>query len=214
MSTKSITTQTAQFEGCYVVQSVFPALGIRSSHALNVSQVHDDVMYKTDSFAHHFKPNSTLRERPQRPKRPSLSISPEPHANQFIPPQPVTISTMRLSTIITFTAALFITTVTSLACVDGTKYCSHTLRRKGKRIPSISSCSANNVIPGWSEDNIWEHLESAGLRPGFTKAHIQHALFKCEDHWYWANAHLHYVDWCQGGCIDNGVAKDDSCKVI
>jgi len=76
----------------------------------------------------------------------------------------------------------------------------------------IKPSVANNPTLDWTEDEIWSQLQSEGLPDGYTKQHIQHTLFKCQDHWYWSKAHLYYVEWCANSCQNNGNGNDDSCR--
>ncbi|KAM0348569.1 hypothetical protein HYE67_000170 [Fusarium culmorum] len=104
---------------------------------------------------------------------------------------------MRLAAIIAATGAIFTASVSGLACKDGIKYCSYNLNSGGHF---------------WTEDEIWSQLQSEGLPDGYTKGHIQHTLFKCQDRWYWSKAHLYYVEWCANSCQNGGAGKDDLCR--
>ncbi|KAK0104935.1 hypothetical protein ONS95_005196 [Cadophora gregata] len=104
---------------------------------------------------------------------------------------------MRLITIVAATGAIFGVNINGLACKDGVKYCSYSLKSGGHY---------------WTEDEIWSQLQWEGLPEWYTKNHIEHTLFKCEDHWYWSKAHLYYVDWCANRCQDGGSGNDDSCR--
>ncbi|KAL8388861.1 hypothetical protein RB595_008983 [Gaeumannomyces hyphopodioides] len=82
----------------------------------------------------------------------------------------------------------------SLSCNDDVVYCGHTLKSMG-----------------WSADQIWRQLKPNGLPDSMSKDKIDHALFICEDRWYWTDADLHYKDYCLRGCQNRGSGKDDGC---
>ncbi|CEI60132.1 hypothetical protein FVEN_g8079 [Fusarium venenatum] len=104
---------------------------------------------------------------------------------------------MRLAILVAATGAIFTAGVTGLACKDGLKYCAYNLQSGGHF---------------WTEDEIWSQLQSEGLPDGYTRGHIKHTLFKCEDRWHWAKAHLYYVEWCANSCENGGNNNDDRCR--
>jgi hypothetical protein len=127
---------------------------------------------------------------------------------------------MRLTTIVAATGAIFTASVKGLACKDGVKYCAYNLQSGGHCMfllpiytPSVIKLSlANYSTLVWTEDEIWSQLQSEGLPDGYTKNHIKHTLFKCQDHWYWSKAHLYYVEWCANSCQNGGDGNDDRCR--
>ncbi|RGP78335.1 hypothetical protein FLONG3_3471 [Fusarium longipes] len=104
---------------------------------------------------------------------------------------------MRLTAIAAAASTIFTASVNGLACKDGLKYCSYNLQSAGH---------------WWTEDEIWSQLQSEGLPNWYTRDHIKDTLFICEDRWYWAKAHLYYVEWCANTCQNGGNKNDDLCR--
>ncbi|KAK3393399.1 hypothetical protein B0H63DRAFT_505305 [Podospora didyma] len=91
-------------------------------------------------------------------------------------------------------AASLVSGAAALACSSGTKYCGHTLREG----------------LGWSYADVVSQVRDV---PGGTSGvNLDNVLFKCEDHWYWEKADLHWQTACSNGCKNNGSGRDDACN--
>lgn len=119
-------------------------------------------------------------------------------------------------------AAGFVSGAAALACSSGTKYCGSTAAGLSKyhallplfgdstmaQRPPHPTSANHHLVGGWSDADVVAQIRDW---PSGLQASWRDTLFKCEDHWYWEKADLHYEEACRNGCRNNGAGHDDSC---